>query len=145
MLCVDARRLPRDTRAVIANLRTPDARAHLVACADSTQSVAKLATMLSWTVTIPIPPITDREDEFERLLEAYGWDAVEELGASCLGLRLDDPGLVRSSGIATLDRIETVARRLVALRNWGVTGGAKRLGITHGALSRWARRRKIPT
>ena len=44
-----------------------------------------------------------------------------------------------------LAEIETGTRRLVALRNWGVTGGAERLGITHGALSRWAKRRKIPT
>lgn len=43
-----------------------------------------------------------------------------------------------ASEVATL--AEEVARRLVALRNW-----AKRLGISHGALSRWARRRTIPT
>jgi hypothetical protein len=51
---------------------------------------------------------------------------------------------VLDSGITTLDEIEEVARRLVALRNWGVTDGAKRLGITHVALSRWARRWHIP-
>jgi len=52
---------------------------------------------------------------------------------------------VRASGVATLAELEEMARRLVAIRNWGVTHGAERLGITHGALSRWAQRRKIPT
>ncbi|HWO25747.1 MAG TPA: hypothetical protein VNO30_43710 [Kofleriaceae bacterium] len=145
MLCVDARGLPRDIRAVIANLRTPDRRVRLVACADSAESVAELATMISRIVTISIPPLTERADEIERLLEAYGWDAVEELGASCLGFWPGDLELVRAGGIATLDEIEDAARRLVALRNWGVTGGAERLWLTHGALSRWARRQGIPT
>jgi len=70
---------------------------------------------------------------------------VAKLGASDLGFRPLDPAWARASGLATLSEIEDVARRLVALRNWGVTGGAARLGITHGALSRWARRRKLPT
>ena len=145
MLCVDTRSLPRDIWALVANLRTPDARVRMVACADSAESVAGLATMISRIITLSIPLLTEREEEIARLLEAYGWDAVEELGASCLGFWPGDPELVRASGIANLDEIEAVARRLVALRNWGVTGGAERLGITHGALSRWARRRSIPT
>jgi hypothetical protein len=145
ILCVDAHGLPRNTRALIANLRTSDARVRLVAYADSIESVAELAAMISRVVTISIPPLTERADELERLLEAYGWDAVDELGASCLGFWPGDPELVRASGIATLDDLEDAARRLVALRNWGVTGGAERLRLTHGALSRWARRRKIPT
>ncbi|HEX6020726.1 MAG TPA: hypothetical protein VFZ00_01940 [Solirubrobacter sp.] len=68
---------------------------------------------------------------------------MAELGASWLGFRSGDPERVLASGIATLDEIEDVTRRLVALRNWGVTDGAKRLGLSHCALSRWARRRKI--
>ena len=145
MLYLDARGLRRDVHAVFSTLCAPDRRVRLVACADSTWSVAELAAMISRIATISIPPMTERKDEIGRLLEAYGLDAVAELGASCLGFRPRDPEWVRASGIATLDEIEDVARRLVALRNWGVTGGAKRLRITHGALSRWARRRKIPT
>ena len=45
-------------------------------------------------------------------------------------------------GIAELE--ETV-RRLAALRTWGVTNGALRLGITHVALLRWAQRRQLET
>ncbi|HEX5620144.1 MAG TPA: hypothetical protein VFX51_17115 [Solirubrobacteraceae bacterium] len=101
--------------------------------------------MLSRIATLSIPPLTERSDELEPLLEAYGWDAVEELGATCPGFQPGDPEWLRGSGISTLDELEDAARRLVALRNWGVTGGAKRIGITHGALSRWAHRRKIFT
>jgi hypothetical protein len=147
MLCLDARRLPPDIQAVLANLnlRALDMRVRLVACADSVESAADLATCFSRIVTISIPPITERGDEFERLLEAYGWDAVEELGASSPRFQPCDPELVRATGIATLDEIDDAARRLVAFRNFGVSAGARQLGLTHGALSRWVRRRKIPT
>jgi len=53
--------------------------------------------------------------------------------------------LLSGLGYIHEDEVEDAARRLVALRNWGVSEGAKRLKITHGALSRWTRRRKIPT
>jgi DNA-binding NtrC family response regulator len=96
-------------------------------------------------VTIQIAPMAAREDEIDRLLEAYGHDAAEEFGTDCLGFWKHDLALARASGIKTLDEVEETARRLVALRNWGVVGGADRLGITHGALSRWARKRDIPT
>lgn len=145
MLCVDARGLPHDMRLMVANLRMPDSRVRLVVCADASESAAEVAAMVSRMVTISIPPIAERGGEIGRLLEAYGSDAVAELGADILGFRPHDLERVRASGVATLDEIEDVARRLVALRNWGVSGGAKRLGITHGALSRWARRRRIST
>ena len=53
-----------------------------------------------------------------------------ELGANEIGLRPRDRDRVRAS--ATIDELEEAARRLVALRNWGVTDGAAKLGITHG-------------
>ena len=66
--------------------------------------------------------------------------------SACLdGHRQARSATLRDSENATLDEIEDAARRLVALRNWGVTEGARRIGITHGALSRWAHRRKIST
>jgi FHA domain-containing protein len=145
MLYVDTRDRGAGLGAVLADLRVSDRRVRLVARADSARFMAELAAMLPRIATIPIPPLTEREDELERLLEAYGSDAVAELGASWPGLRSGDPEQVFAARIATLDEIEGAARRLVALRNWGVTDGAKRLQISPGALSRWARRRKIPT
>ena len=62
-----------------------------------------------------------------------------------MGLVRGDSERVLDSGVTTLDQLEAFALRLVAFRNWGVTEGAKRLGISHGALSRWAHRWNIPT
>jgi hypothetical protein len=144
-LCINATKLPPDFPLVLSHLRTPDTCVRLVACADSPKSVAELATMISRISTIWLPPIATRGAELDRLLESYGFDAVEEFGAAHLGFRPRDLERIRASGISTLEEIEEVTRRLVALRNWGVSGGAKRLGLTHGALSRWARNRKLPT
>ena len=137
------RHLPRDLAPLVAGVR--EARVRLVVGAEGVEESAGLAAMLPRVATIRIPPLAERSDEIERLLEAYGRDAMAELGATGLGFRPLDPEWARASGLATLAEIEDVARRLVALRNWGVVGGAARLGIDHSALSRWARRRKIPT
>lgn len=41
-----------------------------------------------------------------------------------------------------LSDLEDSIRRVVAMRTWGVTAGAKRLGLKHSSLSQWARGRK---
>ncbi|HWU88948.1 MAG TPA: hypothetical protein VN253_16895 [Kofleriaceae bacterium] len=145
MVYVDARNLPRNLVQLAASIRAPEARARLVVSAERAAEIAELVTLLPRTATVRIPPIAERTDELDRLIDAYGDDAMVALDAPELGFRLYDLEWVRASGVSTLEEIEEVARRLVALRNWGVTGGAKRLGINHGALSRWARRRRIPT
>src|SRR5690606_33210763 len=72
-LCINASDLPHDLHLVIINLRTPDTCVRLVACADSSESVDKLAASLSRIATIRIPPLATRTDEFDRVLEAYGF------------------------------------------------------------------------
>ena len=145
MIYVEARDLPPDLDQLAAGIRDPEARIRLVVCADRTEATAELAMMIPRIATVWIPRVTDRKDELDPLIEAYGRDAVAALGATDLGFRPHDLKWVRGSGLETLAELEEVTHRLVALRNWGVTAGAERLGITHGALSRWARRRKIPT
>jgi pSer/pThr/pTyr-binding forkhead associated (FHA) protein len=147
MVFVEARHLPRDLGPLAARLREPAVSIRLVAGAANAAEPGALAAMLPRVATIAIPPLRERPDEMDALIEAYGRDAVEELGAPALGFRPRDVEWARlnSSWIATLDEIEDAARRLVAMRNFGVTAGAERLGITHGALSRWAKRRGIPT
>lgn len=145
-VCINASTLPLNLPIVISNLRTPDICVRLVVCADSSKAVAELTAMISRIATLWIPPIDTRADaEIDRLLEAYGFDAVEELGASHLGFRPRDIDRIRASRLSTLEEIEEDARRLVVMRNWGVSGGAKRLGLDHSTLSRWARKRKLPT
>jgi len=146
MLYVDGRALPRDVEPMIAGLRAPNARARLVAGATTSWAAARLTEMIPCIATVWIPPIAEREHELGWLLEAYALDAAADLGAVGPALHPRDLEWLREGGgLDSLAVIEDVTRRLVALRNWGVAGGARRLGITHSALSRWARRRRIPT
>jgi hypothetical protein len=115
MLYVDTRGLGGGLDVVLTDLRASDRRLRLVARADSAQFIPELAAMLHRIATISIPPVTEREDELERLLEAYGSDAAAELGVSGPGFRSGDPERGLAGGIATLDEIEDAARRQVAL------------------------------
>jgi Inner membrane component of T3SS, cytoplasmic domain len=144
-LFVDAERLPRDIRNVVVSLRMADKRVRLIVGANSTEGASEVAALIPVVATIWVPPLRERADEMDRVLEGYARDAAEVLGATAPALREHDPRWIAASGIATHEDAETVMLRVVAIRNWGVTGGAERLGITHGALSRWARRRKIPS
>jgi len=144
MLCVDARALPHDVTHMVAGLLLPSTRVRLVVCSETGEDAAEVVTLLPRVATISIPPVAERAHELDRLLAAYGSDAMAELRARSLGFRRADLELVRA-WVGTLDEIETFARRLVALRNWGIAGGARRLGINHGALSRWAHRRQLAT
>ncbi|HWU91468.1 MAG TPA: hypothetical protein VN253_29575 [Kofleriaceae bacterium] len=143
---VEARDLPRDLARLAASVR-PESSVRLMIGAEHAWDLARLATMLPRIATVRIPPIAERKDELDRLIEVYGHDAMAALGADDLGFRPYDLEWIRArrARIRTLADIEEVTRRVVALRNWGVTHGAERLGITHGALSRWVRRRGIPT
>jgi DNA-binding NtrC family response regulator len=127
---------------MVAGLLLPSTRVRLVVCSETGEDAAEVVTLLPRVATISIPPVAERAHELDRLLAAYGSDAMAELRARSLGFRRADLELVRA-WVGTLDEIETFARRLVALRNWGIVGGARRLGINHGALSRWARRRQL--
>jgi hypothetical protein len=144
-LCINASKLPRDFHLVVLNLRTPDTCARLVACADNSASIDGLATRISRISTIWIPPLATRANEIDRVLEAYGADAVEAFDARHLGFRPQDLEGLRAWGVSTFDEIEEDTRRLVALRNYGVSEGANRLGIHHSSLTRWAQRRHLPT
>ena len=143
MFDVDA--LPSDFAAVLATCRLPSWRVRLVLAARTAKSAVAVTSKLFSVMSMTIPALAEREVELDRLLLAYASDAAATLGVPATCLRPQDLGWVRSSGLKNLDEIDEVMTRLVALRNWGVTGGAERLGLTHGALSKYFRRRKIPT
>lgn len=96
------------------------------------------------TVRVVVPPLRDRTD-LDALLASYAIDAAAAFGAPDPALRPHDLSWVLAGGIATHAEAEEVIRRVVAARAFGITAGAERLGITHAALSRYLRRRKIPT
>jgi hypothetical protein len=144
-LCVALGHLPEDFAPVAAALAAPDAIARLVLCAASRAEASEAIAQLPGATLIELPPLATRADELDRLILAYADDTAAELGAPDPGFREHELVWLRDVPLAGLDEVEELARRVVALRTWGVSGGAQRLGISHVALSRWARRRKIPT
>jgi hypothetical protein len=145
MLCLVAGRLPSDVQRIATSVTAPGARRRIVICAWDAARASKVAMHFGRTATIAITPIADRRHELERLVAEYASDAVSALGAPGTGLREYDLERLRALDLTTLDQLDEVALRLVAERNWGVTGGAERLGISHVALSKWMRHRNIPT
>lgn len=143
MLYVDARAIPR-ALARLASIG-PESNVRLVVSAEDDEDFAKLATMLPRVVAIRIPLLAARTEELDRLIAVLGADAAAALGAREKGFRPHDVSRIRDTAARTLADLEEATRRLVTIRNWGITAGAKRLGISHGALSRWARQHKIPT
>jgi hypothetical protein len=140
-LCLRADRLPGDFATVRPSLLAVAMRVRSILCGDADDAVASLAR----TAMIEIPPLAARPDELDRLILDYAADAVGALGATGTGFREHELRWLHELRFETLADIEETTHRLVALRNWGVTAGAQRLGISHVALSRWARRRRIPT
>ncbi len=144
LLCIDAKTPPRDFMQLIKLLRLPDVRTRLVICTASSEEVEPLLVQLRRNVTIVIPGLDGRRDEFERLLQTYGWEAAAKLGAPNPSFRPQD-SVVLATAVQTLDELEADATRLVAYRNWKPEeAAARRLGITRSALSQWADVRDIP-
>ena len=140
-----APRLPRDFAAVAASLREMDNHARLMLHAQSARDAARAAITLARPAFVELPSFTARHAELERILQECADDAAVALGARATGVTPNDlERLVRLKyrGFAAL---EATVRRVVALRVWGVSRGADRLDISHVALSRWARRRKLTT
>lgn len=106
---------------------------HVITCAsESDQSTA-----------IRIPPIADRPDvEAERLVLEYAIDALVELNAKGDCFPPVDHDWVIAHVPATHGDLQTVTRRLVAIRALGgITAAADYLQISPSALSRWYSRR----
>jgi pSer/pThr/pTyr-binding forkhead associated (FHA) protein len=138
-------KLPDDFAEVAARLTASGAKSRLVVCSPSREDATEAMTQLARCAVLELPDLEMRPDEIGRLILEYAEDAVAALGAPSNGFREHEPIWLRQLPLATLDEVGEVTFRLVALRNWNVRGGAQRLGISHVALSRWARRRRIPT
>jgi len=144
-LCVVADRIPRDVAAVSAVIRTATDPVRVTICAATRDAATDAAVLLGRTVIIELPALTARHEEHDRLILAYAADAVVSLGAPGNGFREHELEWLRRAPLESLAELEELGRRIVAVRNWGVSGGAQRLDISHVALSRWLHRRKIPT
>jgi hypothetical protein len=146
LLCIDATQAPRDLAKMVTALRLPETRVRLVLCAAVADDVQDVIAQLPRKTVVELPSLGERRPDFEKLLIEYGMDGAEKLGVAETAFRPHDPTWLQASDcVRMLDEMEGDALRLVALRNWGVADAARRLGITHGAMSQWARARKLPT
>ncbi|HEY1817416.1 MAG TPA: FHA domain-containing protein [Kofleriaceae bacterium] len=136
-LCIWQMRQPDDFDRVLETIRKPSSRAQLVVCARALKREPLIAS------PITIPPVEERPDERDRIIDGYGADAVAALGGSFAAQ--DRQWIARNEGGTHAD-IERAAHRLVALRatNGKITSAAAMLGMSHGALSEWIARRDMP-
>lgn len=140
-----ASELPPDFTAVAECLRDVDNRTRLMLHAQSADDAAKAAIALARPAIVALPSLGSRHAELGRLISDCAEDAAAALGAPCTGFTMHDREVLpklRYRGIADL---EFTVRRVVAMRTWGVSNGALRLGITHVALLQWAGRRELRT
>lgn len=143
-LCISAQQLVSALDVIRARMRSPRWRTRLVICAPTIQAAA-IALELGSVTMVSIAPLEDRRREFARIIEQCARDAAMELGQESTGLTRADRAWLRGGSYRALTDLGETVRRVVAIRALGVTHGATHLGLSHGALSRWARRRSIPT
>jgi DNA-binding NtrC family response regulator len=94
---------------------------------------------------ISLPELSTRKDEVERIVHESALDIASELDAPTPGFTMHDLQRFREIKFKSIADIEETVRRVIAMRTWGVTAGAPRLGIKHPSLSDWAQRRKLST
>jgi hypothetical protein len=139
-LCVWDSRLPRDFPDVLDRFREPEPRVRLIVCSPRRGGANTLLA-----VPIEVPPLAGRTRELRRIVEAYGLDALAELGAPRSSFTAADRDWVLAHEARSLADIEKATLRLVALRTAGnVNRAAARLGMAHVSLARWIGRRKLP-
>jgi hypothetical protein len=137
--------LPDDFSDLAAALATRESKARVVVCSPSRDDATEAMSQLGRSTVLELPGLESRPFEVERLILEYAAEAMATLDAPSIGFREHEFVWLKDLRFASLDEIQDTTYRLVALRNWSVRGGAQRLGISHVALSRWARRRRIPT
>ena len=141
-LCVRTRRLPRDFRDVLRELRSPNLQVQLVVCADRRTDCA-----IYGGTPIEIPPLADREAELDVIIQQYAADAVTELRplSAAAAFLPADATWVRRHARRSLSEVEKATLRLVALRAArNLSQAAAMLGMAPVSLSRWIGRRSLP-
>lgn len=137
--------LPPDFAEVAARLRETDSRTRLMLHAQTADQAARAAITLARPAIVALPSLLARHTELHRLIEECADDATAALRAPAAGFTTHDFERLADLDYRGLADLELTVRRLVALRAWGVSNGAARLGISHVALLRWARRRELRT
>ncbi len=140
-LCLRQDRMPHDRGSMAALVRGPGAPVQIIICGGAQDA---LHPYLLRPAPILIPPLRTRTSELPRIVDEYAADAISALGASATSFTGADRRWVLNHATRTLSEIEAATLRLVALRQAGsVLGAARRLGISHTALSQWLGRRML--
>lgn len=139
-VCVRTRRLPKDFRELVQELRNPGSRVQLIVCAPAMDECERCRV-----TPIVIPPLSDRRSEIDRIIDEYAEDAITELAAPRSSFPPVDHTWVREHASSSLAEIETATLRLVALRtSRNLSHASARLGMAPVSLSRWVGRRILP-
>jgi DNA-binding NtrC family response regulator len=122
-------------------------RPRLVLCASKTSDAAAVVAKPGQLAVIEMPPLSARTDELPRVMHDTASDLVREMGAHASGFTMHDVERLQAMKFSGMADLEDSIRRLIAMRVWGVTAGAKKLGLRHSSLSLWARSkgRKLST
>lgn len=126
-------------------VRSPGSKASVVICAQNVGEAARATWMFGRSTILELPPLSSRRQELTRLIEEYTAEAVHALQVPNSGYREHDLSKLQGVAFGSLDEIAEMTYRLVILRNWGPEQGGARLGISRQALTKWIRRRGIPT
>jgi hypothetical protein len=122
-------------------------RPRLVLCATKPSDAAGLGAKPGQFAVIAMPPLSARTDEIPRIVHEAAQDLVQEMGAHSSGFTMHDLERLQAIKFDGMADLEDSLRRVIAMRIWGVTAGAQKLGLKHSSLSLWARskNRKLST
>jgi hypothetical protein len=137
--------LPPDFSTVAERLREVNNRTRLMLHARSVDDATRATIALARPAIVALPSLSSRHAELGRLIDECAEDAAASLGAPSPGFTMHDLEVLPGLAYRGIAEIESTVRRVVAMRTWGVSNGALRLGITHVALLQWAARRKLRT
>jgi hypothetical protein len=139
-VCLSADSVPDD----IALARDPGVSCAFIVCAPSRADASQVLDVVERTAIVELPPLETRGEDRDRLITAYANDAAQQLGAPSNGFREHELYWLRNVELTSLEDVAELTRRIVVVRNWGVTHGAAKLGLTHAAVASYLRRRGLP-
>ena len=139
-ICVRTEDEPTDHPRFLVTMSAPRPRAQLFLCARKTQRRSDAPAP-----PILVPELSHRSPEdLHRIVSEYAVDALRELEARPTSFTEHDRIWVARHAATSFAHIEVATRRLVALRDSGnVQQAAARLGLSHVALGKWLKRRKL--
>jgi hypothetical protein len=122
-------------------------RPRLVLCASGAGDTAGLCAKPGQFAVISMPSLSARIDERLRIVHEVSQDLVRELEAPSNGFTKHDLERLETMKFSGMADLEDTLRRVIAMRIWGVSKGAEKLGLKHSSLSVWTRNkgRKLST